>query len=161
MFLRAFLIIFFTCTSILGLSLIAHPESGAPQSELRRAEVVIGSNRGEVRLDMEVAVTPLEQQIGMMGRPRAAGRKGMYFPQTKPADISIGMDDMRFATDIVFVGPDSKIARIERNVLPKAEMDVKSPGPVSAYLQVASGQARKLGLRVGDEVRLDNGAEGA
>jgi uncharacterized membrane protein (UPF0127 family) len=161
MFLRTFLVVFFTCTSLLGLSLIAHPESGAPQSELNRADVVIGTGRGEVRLDMEVAVTPLEQQIGMMGRSRAGSKAGMYFQQPKPADLSVSMDDMRFPTDIVFIGPDGRIARIEHNVPPQAELDARSPGPVSAYLQVTGGEARKLGLRVGDAVHLDGAAQGA
>jgi uncharacterized membrane protein (UPF0127 family) len=152
MLLRTLFILFFACTSTLGLALMAKPEVGAPQSELKRTQVVIQTARGDVRLQPEVATTPLEQEIGLMGRTRAGGRAGMYFPLPRPGTVEVDTSGVQFPVDILFVGPDGRIARIERMARAGA-IDFKSPGSVTAYLQIDGGRARKLGIRAGDILR--------
>ncbi len=153
MFLRILFLLFFACTSTLGLTLMANPEVGAPQSELKRTSVVIETARGDVRLHPEVATTPLEQEIGLMGRTRVGGRGGMYFPLSRPGTVEVGTSGVEFPVDILFVAPDGRIAKIERMARPGSSIDFKSPGSVTAYLQLEGGGARKLGIRPGDILR--------
>lgn len=153
MLLRALLILFFACTSTLGLTLMAKPEVGAPQSELRRTQVVIETGRGDVTLKPEVATTPLEQEIGLMGRTRVGGRSGMYFPLPRPGAVEVDTSGVGFPVDILFVSPDGRIAKIERMARAGSGKEFKSPGSVTAYLQIEGGKAGKLGIRTGNLLR--------
>lgn len=153
MLLRTLLILFFACTSTLGLTLMAKPEVGAPQSELKKTQVVIETARGDVTLKPEVATTPLEQEIGLMGRTRAGGRSGMYFPLPRPGTVEVDTSGVGFPVDILFVAPDGRIAKIERMARAGSSIEFKSPGSVNAYLQLEGGRARKLGIRAGDVLK--------
>lgn len=150
MLLRTLLVLFFACTSTLGLTLMAKPEVGAPQSELKRTHVVIATGRGDVSLQPEVATTPLEQEIGLMGRTRAGGRRGMYFPLPRPEAVAVDTSGVGFPVDILFVAPDRRISKIERMARAGSGNEFKSPGSVVGYLQLEGGRARKLGIRPGD-----------
>ncbi|NTF17591.1 DUF192 domain-containing protein [Agrobacterium rubi] len=154
MLLRTFAIVFFSCTSLLGLTLVAEPSVGAPQQELKRADLIVETQRGGVRISAEVAVTPVEQEIGLKGRERHLGVAGMYFPQTKPEIVEVSTEGNRFPVDVVFVGEDGAIARIDPGISRPSGI-IRSPGQISAYLQVAAGAASKLGLREGDRIRPD------
>jgi uncharacterized membrane protein (UPF0127 family) len=153
MLLRTLFILFFACTSTLGLTLMAKPEVGAPQSELKRTQVVIQTARGDVSLQPEVATTPLEQEIGLMGRTRAGSRAGMYFPLPRPGTVEVDTSGVGFPVDILFVSPDGRIAKIEKMARAGSSGEFKSPGSVGAYLQIEGGKARKLGIRAGDMLR--------
>lgn len=153
MLLRTFAIVFFSCTSLVGLTLVADPSVGAPQQELKRAPIVVETAEGDVTLLPEVAITPTEQEIGMMGRDRSAAVAGMYFPQTKPIIVEVPAAGSSFPVDIVFVGADGLIKDIRTLGNGRTEAAIRSPGQVSGYLQMAGGMASKLGIRPGDRLR--------
>lgn len=153
MLLRTFAIVFFSFTSLVGLTLLADPSVGAPQQELKRAEMVVETTDGEVRLSPEVARTPVEQEIGLMGRSRPAGSAGMYFPQPKPGIVEIPAAGAGFAVDVVFVGEDGLITRIDTIGHSGKDGFIRSPGKVSGYLQMSAGTPRRLGIRPGDRLK--------
>ena len=153
MLLRTFAIVFFSCTSLVGLTLVADPSVGAPQRELKRAPIIVETAEGDVELLPEVAITPIEQEIGMTGRDRSAAVAGMYFPQTKPGIVDIPVSGGSFPVDILFVGADGLIKNIQTVGNGRTDVSVRSPGQVSGYLQMAGGMASRLGIRPGDRLR--------
>jgi uncharacterized membrane protein (UPF0127 family) len=64
------------------------------------------------------------------------------------------MKNTYISLDMVFIGDDWKIVRIERNTEPLSTAIIPSIQPASRVLEIGSGEADRLGLKVGDRVRL-------
>lgn len=153
MFVRSIVILLFSLTSLLGLALVAEPTIGAPQRELKREELVVDTRKGEVRLSTEVARTPVEQEIGLLGRKKTDGPAVMFFPKTKAEVVEVESKEGSLPVDVMFVGEDGRIKSIATLASAKRQASIRSPGKVAGYLKVSAGMAKKLGIRVGDRLR--------
>lgn len=101
---------------------------------------------------VELALTPAEQQHGLMHRKALAAGHGMVFPFAPPRTASFWMKDTPLPLDLLFVRPDGTIAAI----LPGKPLDLRpiSAGePVSAVVEIAGGSASALGIAAGDHVQ--------
>jgi uncharacterized membrane protein (UPF0127 family) len=106
---------------------------------------------GERRVTVELAVTPDEQQRGLMHRQALRAGHGMLFPFPLPKTASFWMKDTPLPLDLLFVRPDGTIAAI----LPGKPEDltpISAGEPVIAVLEIAGGSARTLGIAAGDHV---------
>ena len=56
--------------------------------------------------------------------------------------------------DMVFIGEDWRIVHIARDAEPLSTDHISSVQPASRVLEIAGGQAQKLGLKPGDAVSL-------
>ena len=54
--------------------------------------------------------------------------------------------------DMLFVGPDGRIARIVADTEPLSDAVISSGGPVRAVLELAAGTSADLGIEVGDRL---------
>jgi hypothetical protein len=54
--------------------------------------------------------------------------------------------------DMVFIKPDGTIHRIEYGTEPMSEKIISSQGTVLAVLELAAGEAKRLGVKPGDRV---------
>ena len=54
--------------------------------------------------------------------------------------------------DMLFVGRGGEIVRIVERTVPFSEETIRSPGPVSAVLELNAGTVSRKGIRVGDRV---------
>lgn len=125
-----------------------------PQTGLEVVPLVIRRARGgPVTLRVEVARTAAQQAHGMMGRLEAPPGTGMLFPRRTPARVTFWMRDTPVALDMIFIGPDRRIELIAADVTPLSDAMTSSKGPVIAVLEVGAGEARRLGIGVGDRVR--------
>ena len=123
-------------------------EEGA-QTGLDKSDFVIRSANGEHRFTVEIAVTPEEQERGLMFRRSLRPDEGMIFPYAPPQEVGFWMRNTLIPLDIIYIRPDSTIARIV-NAKPLDETSLPSGEPVSLVLEIAGGRAAELGIREGD-----------
>ena len=137
----------------------------------RDAQQVEQRKQGEVALTIttksgqshdfiaELAVTPQEQEHGLMGQTSLTDDRGMLFPFAFPAMASFWMKDTPLPLDLLFIRPDGTIAAI----LPGTPNDLHplSAGePVSAVLEIRQGRARALGISPGDRAQWGDCEDG-
>jgi hypothetical protein len=110
------------------------------------------------RYRVEVARTPAEQAHGMMFRRRVPAGTGMYFPFPTPREAGFWMRNTLVPLDILFIGADGRVRNIAADAAPHSEAMLKSLGPVAAVLELAGGEAARLGIAPGDRVEVGPGA---
>ena len=66
---------------------------------------------------LEVARTPLQQQIGLMQRPALPPLRGMWFPFDRPRPLSFWMFNTLAPLDMIFVR-DGRVLDLVRSVPP-------------------------------------------
>ncbi|WP_448585473.1 DUF192 domain-containing protein [Thermaurantiacus sp.] len=126
--------------------------AGRPSAGLERVPLVLVTASGRHRYTVEVAATPEAQATGMMFRTHVPPGTGMLFPFDPPRPASFWMRNTFVPLDLVFIGPDRRVLNIEAEATPLSETLRHSAGPVSAVLELAGGEARRIGLRPGDRV---------
>jgi uncharacterized membrane protein (UPF0127 family) len=101
---------------------------------------------------VEVAATSAQQAHGMMFRTRMAPMTGMIFPMDPPRQAAFWMENTLIPLDLLFIGSDGRIRNIISNAVPKSRAQLPSAGPVAAVLELAGGEADRIGARPGDRV---------
>ena len=150
----------------LGLSACALPP--AAQAELPRQDpanchgqaeltplepLTISSAKGASRFMVEMAMTPMQQEYGLMCRKALAGDRGMLFDFGGPTDnVGFWMRNTLIGLDIVYIRPDGTILSIARNAAPLDENPIPAGGTIRAVLEIRAGRAAELGLQPGDRV---------
>ena len=119
--------------------------------------VTITSANGTHAFKVERAVTPAEQERGLMYRTDLTPGGGMLFwpypPEGGgPRQASFWMKNTPTPLDILFIRADGTIATIAENTVPYATTEVKSREPVAAVLEIVGGRAAELGIAEGDRV---------
>lgn len=128
--------------------------NSAPQAQLPTIPLRITPADGKVRdYRVELARTAAEQARGMMFRTRVPPATGMLFPFDPPAPAAFWMKNTLVPLDIIFIGPDSRVQNIAANAEPLSERPLASHGSVRAVLELAGGEAARIGLRPGDRVQ--------
>ena len=134
----------------------AHAQPGVdqPQPLLPTEPLVIETGRGARHtFQVEMAISPEHQTIGLMFRPSVAPDGGMLFDWGTPRESAMWMRNTITSLDMVFIRADGRIHRIAERTTPLSLAVVASNGPVRATLELAAGSAERLDLRPGDLVR--------
>lgn len=124
-----------------------HPVSGLQVIDL---EVDRGGKK--LAFKVELAASPEAQSRGLMFRTALGDNEGMLFPSAVPEPRSFWMKNTPLSLDIIFVGPDGRIANIAADTVPYSLDSVISEGPASAVLELRAGRAKALGIVPGDRV---------
>ena len=119
--------------------------------------ITIASANGTHNFTVERAVTPAEQERGLMYRTDLKPDGGMLFwpypPEGGgPRQASFWMKNTPTPLDILFIRADGTIATIVENTVPFSETPVLSREPVAAVLELVGGRAADLGIAEGDKV---------
>jgi uncharacterized membrane protein (UPF0127 family) len=114
--------------------------------------LVIGAGQ-ETPIDVEMAETPKEKELGLMFRTELADNQGMLFPYGAPQEVTMWMHNTYIPLDMVFIRADGTVHRIEQRAEPLSDRIISSEGQVSAVLEMAGGAAGRLGLKPGDRIR--------
>ncbi len=119
--------------------------------------ITITSANGTHNFTVERAVTPAEQERGLMYRTDLKSDGGMLFwpypPEGGgPRQASFWMKNTPTPLDILFIRADGTIATIAENTVPFSETPVLSREPVAAVLELVGGRAADLGIAEGDKV---------
>ncbi len=101
---------------------------------------------------VEVAASSAQQATGMMFRTKMAPMTGMIFPMDPPRQAAFWMENTLIPLDLLFIGSDGRIRNIISNAVPKSRAQLPSAGPVAAVLELAGGEADRIGAKPGDKV---------
>ena len=125
------------------------------EAAMRTVKLWLLTQSGEKAIGIEVAESEEEKALGLMFRTSLADDRGMLFPYGKPREITMWMRNTYIPLDMVFIRADGVVHRIEERAEPLNERIIGSDGDVSAVLELAGGNAKRLGLKPGDRVRAD------
>jgi uncharacterized membrane protein (UPF0127 family) len=118
------------------------------------ASLKIETKTGPVLLNVEVADTEAKREQGLMFRRSMAAEHGMIFLFDGEHEITMWMKNTYIPLDMVFIGSDWRIRHIAYDAEPFSTDVISSMRPASRVLEIGAGQAKKLGLAVGDSVML-------
>ena len=125
----------------------------APQPELPKDRLVIETKDGARHaFDVEMALAPEQQTIGLMFRTVVPEDGGMLFVWPAPQNSQMWMRNTVSSLDMVFINPDGRVRRVVENTVPQSLAIIESGGPVKATLELRAGITRKLGIHAGDRV---------
>ena len=135
-------------------ALAQKPEPTGPQPELPKERLVIVTRDGAPHVfNVEMALTPDQQTVGLMFRHTVPPDGGMLFDWGSPRDSQMWMRNTIAPLDMVFINADGTIRSIAENTVPQSLAVIDSRGPVRATLELAAGTAARLNIRVGDKVQ--------
>lgn len=105
-------------------------------------------------IQLEVAVTPQQQAMGLMFRPELPEDRGMLFAFEPPRPVQFWMRNVPVPLDMVFM-LNGEVKAIAPGAPPctTSSCPVYGPrAPVNQVIELRSGRAAELGLEVGDRV---------
>lgn len=130
------------------------PDTTKAQPELPKERLVIVTRDGKRHdLNVEMALTPDQQTVGLMFRSSVPPDGGMLFDWGTVHDSQMWMRNTIVPLDMVFINPDGTIRSIVENTVPESLAIIDSHGPVRATLELAGGATARLNIRVGDKVQ--------
>lgn len=115
--------------------------------------LVLETDSGSHRLTIELARTPQEQRLGLMYRRSLPADGGMLFLYDRPQPVTMWMRNTLIPLDMVFIGADARVHRIENHTEPFSTEIISSEGEVQAVLELNAGKASAIGLKTGDKVK--------
>ncbi|MBO9707518.1 MAG: DUF192 domain-containing protein [Caulobacter sp.] len=135
-----------------AVALAAKASPTTPNVGLATDVVEIQTMRGRARFTVELAVTPIQQERGLMFRKSLAPDRGMLFPFKPVRPAAFWMKNTLIPLDIIYIAPSGKVLSIARNAVPHDETPLPSGGVVGAVLEIPGGRASQLGILPGDRV---------
>lgn len=151
----------------LGLPTCLQAQSAEPQQLPIEARWCLPSrNRtsAPVCIDLEVADTAREQQLGLMHRPPLPMQRGMWFPFERPLPIKMWMLNTPSALDMLFIR-DRAVVGIQKRVPPCQALPCQSyyvdrdgnglADGVDAVIELGAGEVDRLGITPGQAVRIE------
>ena len=142
-----------------GCSKDSKPASASAQAKPAKSssdyfEIGLGSERIRIQL----AVTPMEQQQGLMHRRDLGANDGMIFIYKAPQPMSFWMRNTPSPLDIGYFSEDGVLQEVHQ-LIPFDETPVRSAQPAKFALEMPKGWYRGHNVRPG--ARLDMEALGA
>ena len=119
-----------------------------PQPRLPTIQLTAGMHV----IDTELAITPAQQQTGMMFRTAMGASEGMLFVNDDVALRCFWMRNTLVPLSIAFVAADGTIVNIA-DMQPRSEASHCSTKPVRYALEVQQGWFAKRGIKAGSKLR--------
>jgi uncharacterized membrane protein (UPF0127 family) len=102
--------------------------------------------------DVWLADTPRRQAQGLMFVRALPDMRGMLFVHESPKQLSMWMKNTYIPLDMVFIDEHGRIQQIVERTTPHSLDTIRSTDPALAVLEIAGGEARRLGLHPGQRV---------
>jgi uncharacterized protein len=128
----------------------ARPENSAAP---RLDTIAIETPQDTHILTVEIADTPALRERGLMFRHRLAENRGMLFLYERPHPVAMWMKNTYITLDMAFVRADGTVSEVVSGTIPHSLDTIRSSEPVRAVLEIAAGEAARLGLAAGAVVR--------
>jgi uncharacterized membrane protein (UPF0127 family) len=104
------------------------------------------------KIDIEAALTPDQEQQGLMFRRSMADTLGMLFVFDVEEQQSFWMKNTYIPLDIIYVSAKKEIVSIAADCKTLSEESIPSEGPAKYVVEVNGGYAVKKGLKKGDKI---------
>jgi uncharacterized protein len=138
---------------VLAFAAPAVAQETGPQPVLAKQPLTIVGDDGKSHaFQVEMAITPTQQETGLMFRRSVPDDGGMLFPFPAPQEGQFWMKNTLVPLDMVFINADGTIRAIAENTVPQSLAVVDSGGPVLAVLELQAGLTAKENIVVGDKV---------
>ena len=102
--------------------------------------------------DVWLADSPSRQAQGLMFVRSLPALRGMLFVHESPKPISMWMKNTYIPLDMVFIDGQGRIQEIVEQTKPHSLAIISSKDPALAVLEIAGGEAKRLGLHPGQRV---------
>jgi uncharacterized membrane protein (UPF0127 family) len=135
----------------------AQPANRSQPQQLRgfdSRDITIERRDGRDSFRVWLALTPAQQQQGLMWIRELPRDAGMLFMHNSPRPMDMWMKNTYVPLDMLFFDSEGRITHIHRNATPQSEDLISSNGPVAGVLELLAGEADRRGIRVGDRVAL-------
>jgi uncharacterized protein len=132
----------------------AAPERYAP-SQLRAFQtstLTIQRQTGRDSFQIWLALTPAQQQQGLMWVSRLPPDRGMLFVLEQTREMPMWMKNTLVPLDMLFFDQTGKITHIAAKAVPKSEAIIPSGGEVAGVLEILAGEAARRGIHPGDRL---------
>ncbi len=133
--------------ALLATTLVAQAQD-APQLTLERVKLASGMHR----IDVQVAATPEQRQIGLMFRKDMPQHEGMIFIFDQPAQQCFWMKNTLLPLSAAFIADDGTIVNIE-DMKPLVLDSHCSAKPVRYVLEMNKGWFAKKGIKAGSQLQ--------
>lgn len=141
--------------SVIGFGRVACAQTGPiedlaafPQDKL---EISDGKKTKHV-FQVWLADNPQRQSQGLMFVRDLPDLRGMLFVHEQPREISMWMKNTYIPLDMVFIDGHGRIQQIISDAVPHSLAIIRSDKPALAVLEIAGGEAQRLGLHPGQRV---------
>ncbi|HYJ39280.1 MAG TPA: DUF192 domain-containing protein [Steroidobacteraceae bacterium] len=106
----------------------------------------------KLTFDVWLADSPSRQAQGLMFVRALPDLRGMLFVHESPKPISMWMKNTYIPLDMLFIDSRGRIQQIVEQATPHSLDIIRSNEPAVAVLEIAGGEARRLGLHPGQHV---------
>ena len=110
------------------------------------------TNSIKAKIDIEIADTDYERQLGLMKRVSMEEKQGMLFIFPADAMQSFWMRNTLISLDMIFINSSKEIVTIQKNTKVLSDQSYPSSAPAKFVLEVIGGFTDKYKLNVGDKV---------
>lgn len=118
-----------------------------PQLNLQRIKISAGMHQ----IDTQLAMTPMERQIGLMNRPSMPNHEGMLFVFDEPTKQCFWMKNTLLPLTAAFVADDGTIINLE-DMKPRTLEAHCSKKEVRYVLEMNQGWFAKRGIKAGSKL---------
>ncbi len=133
----------------------AHAQMGAiedlasfPSGKL----AIVESKKVKHEFDVWLADSPRRQAQGLMFVRSLPPARGMLFVHPESRVLSMWMKNTYIPLDMVFIDEHGLVVKIVANTTPHSLNTISSEKPAIAVLEIAGGEAKRLGLHAGQRV---------
>ncbi|HSD74910.1 MAG TPA: DUF192 domain-containing protein [Steroidobacteraceae bacterium] len=123
-----------------------------PLDAFPRSSLEIQMPKQRHRFEVWVADTNPRRAQGLMHVKALQPMHGMLFVYPEPRMVSMWMKNTVIPLDMLFVAADGHIIRIARRTHPLSLETITSMGPVVGVIELAGGEAERLGIETGARV---------
>jgi uncharacterized membrane protein (UPF0127 family) len=155
--------IYYTITAILAAVIILFVYPGILNKENNEEVYYMFKKEGELtisdssstlkaKIDIEIADTDYERQLGLMKRISMEEKQGMLFIFSTNAMQSFWMRNTLISLDMIFINSNKKIVTVHKNTKVLSDQSYPSTAPAKYVLEVNAGFTNKYNVVVGDEI---------
>jgi uncharacterized protein len=151
--LRRFALLLVSATAFAAAPVLAQNGPLEDLSAFPRGKLEISEGK-KVRhvFDVWLADNPGRQAQGLMFVRALPEMRGMLFVHQSPKPISMWMKNTYIPLDMVFIDERGRIQQIVEQTTPHSLDLIRSKDPALAVLEIAGGEAKRLGLHTGQHV---------
>ncbi len=110
----------------------------------------------QVRVQVELAITPATRTTGLMNREQLADDHGMIFVFPRETAQTFWMKNTLISLDMIFIRSDMTVAGVVSRAEPLTLTARGVPTPSQYVLEVNAGYSEAHHIAAGDRVKFDN-----